>query len=306
MLSWIRSIPKAFLISLILGMTSLSQAQELNFNVSINADQVQTTERGIFQEMETAFQRFFNDQSWTDDSFRNNEKIKGNLILTIQSQPSIGTFTANAQIQVIRPVYGTNYETLLLNFADRDWEFNFTSSQPLNFNDNNFLNNITSLLAYYAYVAIGLDYDSFSPLAGKPFYDKAINVVNNAQQAGKSGWRQFENTRNRYWLVENLSINNQYEPVRQAIYDYHLQGLDIMRTDGNKCRENIMNALKKIQEVNRVLPNSIIIRSFLDAKSDELVNIFKEGPINVRRDVYNELLKLDPTRGAKYRQIVQN
>ncbi len=280
--------------------------QELNFTVSINADQVQVTDRTIFPEMETAFERFLNDQTWTSDNFRNNERIKGNIILTIQTQPSIGSFTANAQIQVVRPVYGTNYETLLLNFADRDWEFNFTPSQPLNFNENTYLNNITSLLAYYAYIALGLDYDSFSPLGGSPHYEKALNIVNNAGQAGRPGWRQFENTRNRYWLIENLGINNQYQPVREAIYTYHLRGLDIMKEDGDECRDNILQALRNIQQVNRTLPNAILIRSFFDSKSDEIVNIYSQGPLTVRRDAYNELLKLDPTRSAKYRQIVQN
>jgi len=297
---------KSFLSLGLFCLTTYSFAQELNFTVSINADQVQTSERDIFVEMKTSFQRFLNDQNWTNEKFRNNEKIKGNIILTIQDQPAIGTFVANAQIQVIRPVYGTSYETLLLNFADRDWEFTYNESQPLIFNENSFLNNITSLLSYYAYVAIALDFDSFGLLGGTEYFDKAFRVVNAAQQSGSSGWRQFENTRNRYWLMENLNVNNQYTPVREAIYNYHLKGLDLLKTDGDTCRENIVQALKDMQAVNRILPNSIIIRSFFDAKSDEILNIFSEGIMPVRRDAYNELLKLDPTRGPKYRKIVQN
>ena len=281
-------------------------AQELNFTVSINADQVQAADRSIYPEMENAFERFLNDRAWTGDKFQNNEKIKGNLIITIQDQPSIGQFTANAQIQVIRPVYNSNYESLLLNFADRDWEFAFTISQPMIFNDNNFQSNLTSLLAYYAYIAIGLDYDSFSSLGGTPYFQKALNVVNNAQQGGGNGWGQFQNRRNRYWLIENLSINNQYQPVREGLYKYHLQGLDIFQDKPEETRSNILQVLKDVQEVNRVLPNAILIISFLDAKSDELLNIFSEGPLNVRREVYNELLKLDPTRRSKYQKIVQN
>ena len=281
-------------------------AQELNFTVSINADQVQAADRSIYPEMENAFERFLNDRAWTGDKFQNNEKIKGNLIITIQDQPSIGQFTANAQIQVIRPVYNSNYESLLLNFADRDWEFAFTISQPMIFNDNNFQSNLTSLLAYYAYIAIGLDYDSFSSLGGTPYFQKALNVVNNAQQGGGNGWGQFQNRRNRYWLIENLSINNQYQPVREGLYKYHLQGLDIFQEKPEETRSNILQVLKDVQEVNRVLPNAILIISFLDAKSDELLNIFSEGPLNVRREVYNELLKLDPTRRSKYQKIVQN
>jgi len=291
---------------LFLLSSPLLQAQELQFTVSINADQVQVTDRSIFPEMQTAMQQFLNDRTWTNDRFRNNEKIKGNIIITIQSQPSIGQFTANAQIQVVRPVYNSSYETLLLNFADRDWEFQYTISQRMDFNENNFQSNLTSLLAYYAYLSLGLDYDSFSPLGGTEHYQKALNVVNNAQQGGGDGWGQFQNRRNRYWLIENLAINNQYQPVREAIYTYHRGGLDIIQTEPQKTRSNLLEAIKNIQQVNRTLPNAILIISFLDTKNEELLNIFSEGPMNVRREVYNELLKLDPTRRSKYQKIVQN
>ncbi len=293
-----------FLLLLLSPIKSIGQ--ELDFTVSINADVVQTTERGIFDEMRTAFQRFLNDTKWGDDRFRNTEKIKGNLLLTIQDQPSIGRFTANAQIQLIRPIYGTSYETVLLNFADRDWDFQFTTSQPLQFNENNFSSNITSLLAYYAYIALGLDYDSFSPLGGTQFYDKALLIVNNAQNSGSTGWGQFQNRRNRYWLIENLRINNQYEPIRRAIYKYHLRALDKFQRTPDDSRAIILESLKEIQNVNRILPNSILIIAFLDAKNDEIINLFSKGQMDVRRNVYNELLKLDPTRRSKYQKIVQN
>jgi len=296
----------SILIAILLSLQVKSVAQELDFTVSINADVVQTTERAIFDEMRSAFQRFFNDTQWGDDRFRTDEKIKGNLVLTIQDQPSIGRFTANAQIQLIRPVYGSSYETVLLNFADRDWEFQFTQSQPLQFNENNFSSNLTSLLAFYAYVTIGIDYDSFSPLGGTQFYDKALLIVNNAQNSGSTGWGQFQNRRNRYWLIENLKINSQYEPVRRALYKYHLQALDKFQQNPDESRSIILESLKEIQSVNRILPNSILIIAFLDAKNDEIINLFSKGKMDVRRNVYNELLKLDPTRRSKYQKIVQN
>ena len=281
-------------------------AQELQFDVNINAEVVQTTERAIFSEMETSFERFLNDTEWTSDQFQNNEKIRANLLLTITDQPSIGRFTANAQIQIIRPVYGTNYETLLLNFADRDWDFNYTTSQPLRFNETVYSDNITAMLAYYAYVTLGIDYDSFSPFGGSPYFEKAQNIVNTAQNSGVSGWGQFQNRRNRYWLIENLYINKQYEPIRQAIYDYHRLVLDTFQQDPDAGRTKTLEILKSIQEVNRILPNSIFVISFLDAKNEELVNMFSEGDMSVRRNVYNELLKLDPSRRSKYQQIVRN
>lgn len=294
-----------FTLALVLSSTLLS-AQELQFTVSINAEVVQTTERAIFTEMENAFQSFLNDTEWTSDPFRNNEKIKGNLFLTITDQPQIGRFTANAQIQVLRPVYGSNYETLLLNFADRDFDFNYTQSQPLRYNESVYTDNITGMLAFYAYVALGLDYDSFSPMGGNPHYEKAQNIVNIAQNSGATGWGQFQSRRNRYWLIENLFINKQFEPLREAIYTYHRQVMDKFTDDPESARAQVLELLKSLQEVNRVLPNSIGIISFLDAKNEEIVNIFKQGDIGVRRNVYNELLKLDPSRRSKYQQIVRN
>jgi hypothetical protein len=280
--------------------------QELQFNVSINAEVVQTTERAIFTEMEEAFSRFINDTEWTNDIFRNNEKIKGNIFLTITDQPSIGRFIANAQIQVIRPVYGTNYETLLLNFADRDWDFTYTQSQPLQFNETLFTTNISALLAYYAYIALGLDYDSFSPLGGSPHYERAQNIVNTAQNSGAVGWDQFQSRRNRYWLVENLYINKQFEPLRMVYYQYHREMMDSFAEDPAAARAKVLEMLKTLQGINRILPNSIGIISFLDAKNEELINMFKEGDPTLRRNIYNELLRLDPSRRSRYQQIVRN
>ena len=256
--------------------------------------------------MKFSFERFLNDTKWTDDRFKQEERIKCSLLLTIQDQPSIGRFTANAQIQVIRPVYGSTYETLLLNFADRDWDFQYTPSQPIIFNENNFTSNLSSLLAFYAYIALGMDYDSFSSLGGDKYYESAINIVNNAQNSGRTGWGQFQSRRNRYWLIENLIINNQYQPVREAIYEYHRMGLDQFQEVPDESRKAFLEAIKNLQQVNRIIPNSILIIAFLDAKNDEITNIFSQGDMSVRREVYNELLKLDPTRRSKYQKIVQN
>lgn len=297
-----KKIPFLFLLILCGGVN----AQELAFTVNINADVVQTTERGIFDEMKVSFERFLNDTKWTQDRFKQEERIKGTIQLTIQDQPSIGRFTANAQIQIIRPVYGTTYETLLLNFADRDWDFQYTPSQPILFNENNFSSNLSSLLSFYAYIALGLDYDSFSELGGESYYETALTIVNNAQNSGRTGWGQFQSRRNRYWLIENLKINNQYQPIREAIYKYHRLGLDAFQQNPEESREHFYETILALQDVNRIIPNSILVIAFLDAKGDEITNIFSQGPMDLRKDVYNELLKLDPTRRTKYQKIVQN
>jgi len=156
---------------------SSAHGQELNCKVVVNSDRVQTTERNVFRDMETSFTQFMNDTKWTNDQFSVEERINSNVLITIESMPSIGNYNATVVIQSARPVYNTSYETLLLNFADRDWQFQYTESQPLNYNDNTFSSNLTSMLAFYANIIIGLDYDSFSELGGNPYFSKALNIV---------------------------------------------------------------------------------------------------------------------------------
>lgn len=279
-------------------------AQELNCRVVVNAQQVQTTERGIFQDMETEFAQFLNNTKWTSDTFDEEEVINCNLIININEMPSIGLFKATVQVLSSRPTYGTNYESVLLNFADRDWTFEFVQSQPLRFNENTFTSNITSLLAYYANVIIGLDYDSFSELGGDPYYEKAFNIVNNAQQSNFTGWQQFNSIRNRYWLVENLR-NPQLEGIRKALYEYHRNGLDIMADQRDQAEGNILSALSEIQKANRARPRSILTISFMDAKSSELMQLFGETSLAKRRQAYNLLNSIDPARSDDYRVLIE-
>ncbi len=279
-------------------------SQELNCRVIVNAQQVQTTERQIFQDMETEFAQFLNNTKWTNDIFDEEEIINCNLLININDQPSIGVFEASVQVLSSRPVYGTNYESVLLNFADRDWTFEFVQSQPLNFNENVFTTNITSLLAFYAYIIIGMDYDSFSELGGEPFYEKAWNIVNNAQQSGFNGWQQFNSIRNRYWLVENLR-NPQLEGIRKALYAYHRNGLDIIADQKDEAEGNILSALSEVQRANRARPRSILTITFMDAKSDELTQLFGETSLAKRRQAYNLLNSIDPSRSDDYRVLIE-
>jgi hypothetical protein len=193
-----------------------------------------------------------------------------------------------------RPVFNSNYETILFNFADRDWSFGYVISQPILFNENTFIDNISSLLSYYAYIIIGLDYDSFSEMGGDPYFDLAWRIVTNAQNSGFPGWEQFNSVRNRYWLTENL-INNQMAPLRKASYEYHLKGLDTFYETPDEARKTISNSLKKVLNVNQVRPRSILTITFLDAKTDELSRIFAQGDPTIRKATYNMLVNIDPT-----------
>lgn len=295
-------IPVLFLCFFSLG----ASAQELNCNVVVNVGpQVETTERRVFKDMETAFYQFLNNRRWTDDVYSNDEKINANLIITIESRPAVGNFTASVQIQSSRPIYNSNYESLLFNFADRDWQFEYTESQPLEFNDNSFTSNITSMLAFYAYIMVGLDYDSFEKLGGSSFFEKAQLTVSNTQQANRPGWSQFEgNFRNRFWLAENLN-SQQLIPAREAIYDYHRMALDKFSEDPEGARTIVLKALKDLQQAHRRKPNSILIISFFDAKNDEIASMFSQGNVQVRREAYEIAKELDPSNTSKYEAIIR-
>lgn len=278
--------------------------QELNCRVIVNAQQVQTTERAIFTEMETAFAQFLNNTKWTRDTFEPEEVINCNLLITISDMPSVGVFSASVQVLSSRPVYGTSYETVVLNFADRDWQFEYLQSQPLRFNENTFSDNITSLLAYYAYMILGFDYDTFSELGGSPYFQKAFEIVSNAQQTSYGGWQQFNSVRNRYWLVENVQ-NAQLEPIRQSLYTYHRNGLDIMTDNREQAEKNIIESLTNIQKANRARPRSILMISFMDAKSGELIQLFSQSSLPTRRQAYNLLNNLDPSRTDEYKALIE-
>ncbi len=293
---------KLIFCSLLISLAAAGQ--ELNCKVTINDQQVSSSDRSVFRDMERAFANFLNTRKWTNDTYKNNEKINCTLFINISSPPSIGSFKANAQITSARPVFHTNYETVLLNFADRDWEFEYVESQPLEYNDNSYISNLTSMLAYYAYIVIGMDYDSFSELGGSPYFQKALGVVNNAQSAGRVGWLALSGTRNRYALIENIN-NPQMVDIRKNTYRYHRLALDTYDKTPDQSREIMLDVLKSLRKVWNINPTSIFVISFFDTKSVELTNIFSEGSISIKREAYDILTSIDSKRTI-YQKIVAN
>jgi len=291
-------------ILLLLTLSTALSAQELNFTVTINSQQVQTSDRSVFKDMKNAFEQFLNNRKWTNDSYKNFERINASLLITITKMPEIGSYSATVQIQSARPIYNTNYTSLLFNFADRDWEFEYLESQPLEYNDNTYTTNLTSMLAVYAYLVIGLDYDSFSELGGTPYFQKALQVVNNAQQANRPGWQALESNRNRYFIVENLN-NPQMTDVRKAIYAYHRLAMDTYEKTPDQSREIILKSLRDIKKVRDINPSAILVISFFDAKAKEITNMFSTGNIQVRRQVYDIVTTIDPSNRI-YDKIIQN
>jgi hypothetical protein len=296
-----------FLVLLLLGSLQNLLAQELNCQVIVDDQRAQTSDRQVFRDMEQAFARFLNDRKWTDNEYAPEERIDCNMSITIQSMPAIGFYNATVQVQSSRPVYNTDYSSIVLNFADRDWQFEYIESTPLDFGDNVYTSNLTSMLAFYAYIIIGLDNDTFAEFGGDEQFKKALDIVNLAQQSDRTGWQAFQSNRNRYWLSENL-INQNLMPIRKGLYTYHRLALDKFEQNQSQdeARNLIVGVLKDIQTADKNIPNSILKISFFDAKKNELAKIFERGNPATKRAAYNILLELDPSSTEIYQSIIGN
>jgi hypothetical protein len=288
-------------------LTMNAFSQELNFTVIINSDRARIQNTNVFNQMKTSFEQFLNGRSWTTDEFRPEERIKGNMLITISDVPQVGSYNATVQVQIVRPIYGTNYESLLFNFADRNWNFEYIESQPIEFNRFTFLNNISSLLAFYAHIALGIDYDSFESRGGDPFFEIANDIVNNAQQSGRQGWAQStSDRRNRYWLINDIYVSSVFSQIRDGYYLYHREGLDLLQIEPDKAYSNILETLRIISEANKTQPNGIFTISFIDAKSDEIAQILKNAPLEVRVEAVELLLEVDPNNAKKYNELLKS
>ncbi len=295
-----------FLIGLI-GFFIQTQAQELDFRVIINSDRSRFQNTEVFNQMKTSFEQFLNGRTWTSDEYRPEERIKGNLLITISEVPQIGVYSATVQIQVVRPVFGTNYESVVLNFIDRNWTFEYQESQPLEFNRFSFLNNISSLLAFYANIALGMDYDTFALKGGNPYFEIANDIVNNAQQSGRVGWVQNpSDRRSRYWLINDIYISPVYAPIREAMYLYHRKGIDQLATAPDEAYSSILEAIQRVAEANKQQPNGIFTISFVDAKTDEIAQILKNAPFDIREKAVVLLLEIDPNNARKYNELLES
>lgn len=294
----------AFLIPLLVASFFL-RGQELNATVRVNAQKLQTVDPKVFETLEQTILEFLNSQKWTNDVFELEERINCNILLTIQEERSPTSFKADLAIQASRPVYGTTYETALLNHIDKDVTFTYQEFDPLQFSQNVFNDNLSTVLSFYAYIILGLDYDSFSPLGGEPYFQIAQQILNSIPQgaaAANPGWRSLDGNRNRYWIIENI-LSPRVRPYRQAMYDYHRQSLDIMAEDVATGRGIMVNALNQIGDVNQAYPNSMIVQMFVNTKSQEVVEIFKKGTRQEQDQVIQLMSKIDPTNASRYRGI---
>lgn len=302
-----RNMKKGVFLFLFLLPSFGAFSQELNFTVIINSERARIQNTTIFTQMKASFEQFLNGRSWTSEEFRPEERIKGNLLITINEVPQVGSYNATVQIQTVRPVYGTNYESLLFNFADRNWSFTYVDSQPLEFNQFTFLNNVSSLLAFYAHIALGLDFDSFQNRGGDDYFEAANNIVNNAQQSGQAGWGQStSDRRNRYWLINDIYTSSVFSPIREAYYLYHRQGMDLLLLQPDEAYKNILEAIRIVAEANTTQPNGIFTISFMDAKSDEIAQVLKAAPLEIRTEAVKLLLEVDPNNARKYNELLKS
>ena len=288
-----------FIMSLIyLG----SSAQEVFCNLQVNSQQIEGTDKRIFESMQTSLVEFINDRKWTNYDIKPAERIECNMVITILSRPSTDQFTARINVVGSRPIYGTTYNSPLLNYVDDDFAFEYAEFQPLEYQDNQYMSNLTSVVAYYIYLLIGLDFDSFSQYGGTPFFEKAEQVVNAAQEGGQIGWNSFEDERNRYWLIENY-LNQSYSDLRTFFYEYHRNGLDMMNKSTDEGRTKIMASLGYLESTYDAKPGLFALQLVMDAKRDEFVNIFKEGNPKEKEDSQVILKKLDPANSSTYSEI---
>jgi hypothetical protein len=287
---------------LLICWSCLASAQDLNARVSVVAPKIQTTNRRVFQSLEVAMKDFLNGRKWINDAILPQERLDCNFILNITAWDGGSTFSGELQVQSSRPVYNSSYTTTLLNINDKDFDFTYNEGQTIDYSDRNFLNNLSSVMAYYAYIIAGFDYDSFSRYGGSPYFALAQQVVINAQTSSYKGWKAFDDNVNRYWLAENLN-NKIYAPLRGFMYDYHRNGLDIMADNAANGRRNITGLLPVLAQTDRQRLGATFPLIFFTAKSDEMVSIFSAADPQERFQAMTVLTQADPANGIKYQAL---
>jgi hypothetical protein len=293
---------KGFICCFLLAGFSLS-AQELNCNVQINSDKIQGSNKSVFTTLQKAITEFMNTRQWTNLDYEVAERIDCNMNIILNSADG-ENYKGELVVQSRRPVFNSSYYTNLLNYRDVNFAFSYREFDPLEFNSNNINNSLTAVLAYYAYLVIGFDMDSFSRLGGTPYFQQAENIVSQAQSTDWSGWKAFENDKNRYALISNIT-DEAFKKFREYFYVYHRLGLDQMSINPTNGRASIAEGMDVVRDAYRSRPNAILIVSFLDTKTDEIINIFKQATQEEKEKVVEILSSVNPSQANRYQQIFQ-
>jgi hypothetical protein len=299
-------VPKYYLIIIFISITGLVKSQELNCNVQVSAQMIQGSNREIFVNMQRDIYEFVNNTVWTNHVFSYAERIDCNMLINLTEQISGDEFKGTIQIQLRRPAFNTTYNSTMLNFVDNNFQFKYIEFQTLEFDPSAHRANLISVLAYYVYIILGVDYDSYSLLGGTEFFQMAEKIVTNAQNAPESGWKPYDGSRNRnrYWLVKNI-LNKEYEGIRQFLYNYDINGLDRLESRVSEARNSMAESLQLIQDVFRKKPDPFMyfLQVIIDAKSEEIINIFLGAFPEERSRVVQIMTEIDPANKSKYEKI---
>lgn len=288
----------SFLLLLFVGVV---QAQQLNCSVQINSDKVASTNNQVFKNLKTSVTDFVNKTDWTGEEYKANEKIECSMVIIVNSYES-NQFNATIQVQSTRPVFNSTYASPVFNFNDKDFSFRYVEFENLQFNPSNFDSNLVSVLAYYSYMILGFDADTYSLMGGSKYYETAQQIQSVAQQGGYKGWSQSDGNQNRYFLTADI-LSGTYDDYRQALYQYHREGLDTMSADLKGAKNKIIEAIDTLSKVYAVRPNAFLTRVFFDAKVDELVSILSGGPKVSLTSTIDNLNKLSPLNVSKWQTI---
>lgn len=296
-------------IGVVAALGNLALGQELQARISINSGPVSSQiDKKVFQTLQTALTNFLNNRKWTTETFQQNEKISCNFLINIRESLADNTFKATLMVQAARPIFNASYQSPLINYQDESFSFKYVEFQPIEFNENRvtgsdpLVSNLTATLAYYVYMILGLDFDSFSLRGGDPYFQKAQQIVNNAPEGRNiEGWRAFDGLRNRYWLMENLT-NNRYTLIHDAIYSYYRLGLDLMYENEDEGRNAVMNTISIINTLNADIPNTMIVQFFFQGKANEIVKLFKKADPDSKNRAREMLSKIDITNSNLYKQ----
>jgi hypothetical protein len=293
-----------FLTVMILLIGCNAFSQEFKISVSVSTV-IQGTDRQIYENLQNLLNDFVNSRKWTNYNYQMQEKIEGNITLTIKQRPSQDFFQGDLSIQLRRPVYNSSYFTTILNTIEQDFAFKYQEGESLEYDQNTYYNNLVSTVSFYLYYFLALDGDSFAQGGGIPYFQICQNIVNASQRSGQSGWKSFENQKNKYWICENYN-NATYRKMHDVWYQYHLLGMDLLAGDNQaEARNNILLALENLQKVNREKSQLICVQQFVDAKADEIVSIFKNAPANEQDRVITIMKEINPANTTKYEQIKQ-
>lgn len=289
-------------------LTNITAAQELNARVTINSSRIGTTvNKNTFQTLQTALTTFLNNRKWTADNFLVNEKIDCNFLLNLQPTSDANVYNASLTIQAGRPIFNSAYLSPIISYQDEDVSFKYIEFQQLDFNENRvsgsdgLVSNLTAVLAYYAYMIIAFDYDSYAQRGGVPYFQKAQNIVNNAPESrGISGWKAFDGVRNRYWLVENMQ-NSRYAIMHDIYYNYYRKAGDKLYEDRDAARAEMLNVLNLLSNFNTDNINTMINQFFYQGKANELIKIFSKASPQDKARASELLQKMDITNAARYK-----